>query len=450
MNTNSNKIVHALGGRTRSAVMKSKDKQIQQNEEEISELKDSIKTYELLICDLRKKIIKEENLVKILLKEQEDNSSEFERICKDSVTLKKQLAQKDSVISELENNFKNQNKLYNTLLEENEELECTTNSLFTPLKTKLNEISKENDLLQTKLKDLSERNTCTGSKNEITTQKKGNERKIITKSRNKTIKKNAKFNKVKNIHNQSTKIKKISKKQNRIRQVKGDKIESNEHIIHKDNEIKSKSKQKIKQKLELGKKIRIRVIGDKFVNGLGTKLISKTENKHNICNYSYSNAPLHELIRSAQTVIESEECDVMALVIRDFEECEINKYSKLIDNLCVRAKIKNIKLICTNVPYSANVHYKKVGHTNAILNSLVLLHDNFHLINISHTYKDNISVKEYKNIICYYIDTFIMNNAILINRCNNYPNTRKRYDNESIANHTNENFQHVLTQIVTK
>lgn len=419
--------------KTRTQVMRSKEKLISDYEIQLINLKDSVKTYELLICDIHKKLSDKENMINVLLKEQEESSCQFEMMCKNNQNLKKTLAEKEIEVEELQKEIINLTKTNCTLMEESE-LICN-NSLVTPLKKKLNEMETENSSLHKRLSLTLKENIDFRKRNETNKENIIIEPKTIEKRKNKTL--------LKKIQKQKKEIevfKKISRKRKRsklnINHNKNTKKSTIQENSSHDKELKVKMDPFVSYDKNISnstisiKKKRMIIIGDKHTKNLGVKLKESLGNDSDICCHTYPNTPLNIIINKANNIIRSEEDIILAVCYNSFSAKEIMSYQTYIYKMIEEAQKKKIIMVVTNIPlrniseqnsqyiYKLNEFIYKINNKLA---SLSILDSKIYVCNINNS---NINFSEFKNIIEYNLLNLYNNLNILKNSLNfnaNFP-----------------------------
>ncbi|GBP35777.1 hypothetical protein EVAR_20630_1 [Eumeta japonica] len=128
------------------------EKIIREYEIQIQEYEDGKRRSDTIINQLQAKLNEKKKLLKTLLEEQDQNSIEFEKLCKENLMLKRNLAQVEARNIDLQNDIFNITATNISLTEEQEQMSNLNKSTVAPLKQQLNELTNENYYLQTKLK----------------------------------------------------------------------------------------------------------------------------------------------------------------------------------------------------------------------------------------------------------------------------------------------------------
>lgn len=398
--------------KTRSQTQKNKDELISLYEEKIEDLDSSNKTYELLISKMQVKLNDKEKLIKVLTEEQQENSIEFEIILKENLKLKNELAKKESENIDLQNELINLSGLNHTLTEETEEIFHNNSNTIQTLKSQLNQLKNENHELQINF----------ASKHMI----ESIDMKVLPPSKTQVniVKRFSFRNKklAKKIKKQNKNIKKILHEYQKIIKTNNSLKQSLENIKKYDvmkikENLSNHSKYILENKTDLGKLSvnsiktiqKIVIIGDHSTKNMATLLRSKGYD--NIYSNTYTNAPLKEIIRAAGNIIDCSKNMTLAIIIRHYEDSDIENYPKYIKKLINKTKGKNIKLVFTNVPYLVNNEPMNhlIDQQNSHLNILTKFDQNLEIINTSNIKINKVQAREFKNIVTYFLEKHTQN-----------------------------------------
>lgn len=419
---------------TRSQIIRNNEKIIDDYEKQIIDLKSSINLYEELISKIQYKLTEKEQLIKVLLDEQDENSTAFENLCKENQQLKKKLAEKDNEVTDLQNEIINLNELNCTLLEENEEIGSCNTSIITPLKQQMVKIQNENTSLHYKLAKTIEANFNDAPKiPDIKTKPHKKEISNIIKNKNKKI------TMLKN------KCKKYSKKKNVTKKTDTAKVlQENQNKGENNTQLTTYSQQLATQITSKNKNSnKITVIGDSSVRGIGIELNRKLGNTRKISCHVYSNAPLEKIFDVALKAIkenkEEEKCNhLFAVFIKNFDLKCTKKYYTQIISVIEEAENRNIQLLFNNIPYNKNQLLScntDIYKINCKLGTLALYSNMLSIVNLSNVYTTDIKTFQ---------------DAYIFNICQALKNYHSSHNNNVHIIKTNANFCSNNVKIIVK
>lgn len=413
--------------RTRSQLMKVRENTITENVNRITYLEEEIKDYKILISGLQIKLSDKEKLINILTNEQEENAYEYEKICKENTNLKRQMAKLEAENSDIRNDVLNLTELNQTLTEENDEVCIANNSYIVPLKSQVNEMHLENNALQIKLAEVTkelhqyklniDKSECKFHipKVRLNIYRNRKLERRITKLRKKIRKLQQLYNKSNKTINKSNGELEINGATDKIQimnktnlNITEDETTSLEKETKLRNGFSNDVGENNKPKNNCISKLRI--VGDNFVRGLGVQLLNEFENKKDIYCSVYGNASFQTILKSAHNIVKKENNLILVIILNSIKQIEITSYQSALLNIINEIKDKNIKLICTNIPYEPSTITLKTNESifkfNSKMNSLALFNENIEIINICDIKLKNMGAKAFKEMMCYYIASY--------------------------------------------
>lgn len=400
--------------RTRTQIDKMKDETINKYEHKVADLEGSIKFYENLISNLHKKLTEKEKLIILLTNEQDENSVEFEKMCKDNQCLKKQLSEMESRMAELQCDVLNLTEINQTITEESEEF-CINNSINNTsiLKMQMVELEQQNGLLQRKVIDtIYELNDYKNKTETRNTNKINTEiiRKFINKTLSRKIRKQKKL--IRNLQNKYRIFKNNNKKLERKQLSQDCLMHSNLYLQEPEHREVVMNNNKI-ETTNLNRYENIKIIGDSLSKNLGINLKHELDDRYKICCDSYSNAPLQKITSTTQDVLRKENNITLVMVYNNIEKLQNEVYISEILEMIKIIENKNIQLIFTNLAYEKNITNRKynqyIHKYNSFLNSLALYNKNVDIINTSEVKLKDINVRQYKEIVTYFLKMKCLN-----------------------------------------
>lgn len=395
---------------TRSQILKNKEDMISKQEERIQELESIIKTYEKSMCNLNSKLKDRERLISTMVKEQDENIIEYERMCKENTNLKKKLAQTEVVTIDLRNQLLKLTDINLNLSNENDEVCNTNNSMIIPLQNKCFELQTENSVLHKKIaQTINEFHSLDQSNrkynDDVAHLNYFSFEQYKNKKINKKIRKQAK-----KIRNLESKIRVIRKWRNNIKNKTNVRKKIQTLVTDNTTQLSLNQKQLCNSNEAIND---IRIIGDISVRGLGLLLLDKLNEKCNIYCETHSFAPMQTIITSAENIIRKENNIILVVILNSIKEEEILSFYSKVLQLIQQVKEKNIKLVITNIPYlqhsvNYNINYD-IYRFNSKLNSISILNNNVQIINIVDVKLNKINIKNLQKILVYNISSLYKN-----------------------------------------
>lgn len=216
--------------------------------------------------------------------------------------------------------------------------------------------------------------------------------------------------KVKNLYANLEKLHKENEKEKRILEQTMEEIEK---TLEEDNTCINKNAIKPPNK---NRKQATIIIENKGLRGLGTMLTALEHESQKCCCFSYTDAPAHHLIEVAKKMAENEnEVTTIVIVTRRIEYNSIDSHIKELISLQKTLKKRNIKLVCTNLPYicqdasAANLSKinQRIYEANIKLHNYATYEEDLAVINISDT--ETLSSISFKNMIKKFIVAYNSN-----------------------------------------
>lgn len=455
--------------RTRSQTVKENEKIIKDYELQFREYEKEKKQHISVIEDLRRKLSERENLNNLLLKEQEENSNEYELICKTNQELKNKLAKEEIKNTELHSALLNVTITNKTILEDQDSINNFQNSYISPLKNEMCQISKEKKVIQLKYNQLLKKHKelvnikMRTRKNRLIKQK-------IKKRSQKRVKQVIKNGKllISKMRAENTKIKDdllklINEHQKKASEYDVNKSTLEKRIFQLEQLIKQNEESNKLDSINYYKKInpsnikildktvlegtqetchfnetnanhRIDIVGDGLAKGLGMMMSNMLDKSYEICCYTYLNAEPTVIINKAEHLIKQDSTKLRTLVIlMKYSEGKLTK--NLVDNIKKLQSLTNkygVNLIFSNVPYleTYNGHTKEINRIiysiNTKLHSMSTYDNMTQIIDLNlKTFKQS-SYGYKKKLICHFVHQFCKNQE---RKSINTNVSRKEYEN---------------------
>lgn len=394
---------------TRSQIIKNNEETIRKYEIQMREHENERLNYEREIQNLKKKLIEIEKLNDLMSNEQEQNSQEFEMLCKENCELKRKLAAEKERNAELNNDMINVTIANQTLIDNQEEINDIQNSFITPMKNEMRSIVKENEdlhlkynkLLQEHINSVQTKVCKCMSHNTFRIYKRKHYEKINKmKQQKKFVKKNQQIYKLKSksTHLQKEYSKLVLDYEEKLKaydlekiilEKKVDELEllckkyqttldndtengvsvykhnktarklnvDNDAPVVKDNDMTLYNDIENANKTNKNNyKYEVQIVGDKFAKYMGCMLKDALPNDYDVCCYTYLDSSVSVILDKAESILKQhiDRPFTLVLLIKSVKDRISKKYLVIMSKLLNLAQEKGVNLIYSNIPYYKN------------------------------------------------------------------------------------------------
>lgn len=386
------------------------NKTISALEKQIEEKDDSIRTYEKLICNIDRKLKDKERLILTLEDEYEQNSLEFEKLCKENQLLKKHLAEKEAFIIDLQNDLITMETVNSKVNEDYEEVINLNNNIMTPYKKQLNEINMENRLLQVKLNQITDEynnvRTILESKNYSSVNIKGS-----------SVYKNRKL--FKKIGQQNKKIKKLQKEYTQLQRETCQPIEIHNSKMNYRNYLTKPSKttendnNKIKTiEKSCQEKGKILIFSGKTGKGLGEYFKRICYRYNSVTNICKPFAGPDKILENYSTHVSGfGKNDLVIIFIDEYSQKQtMNIYPQLLSKILNTDRSREYELLIMSIKYDKRNDYE-IYDINKQLHSLAINYNKIKYFESNDIYRGVILQKEKRLAISQMINNKFHNSS---------------------------------------